>query len=75
MVLFIAKRLVYAFVTVLVVSVLAAFLIHVVPGDPVAAMMSQSSGATPEAMAQMRSRLGLANLDAGLPVYAERPER
>ena len=53
-------------VTVLVVIVLSGILIHIVPGDPVTAMMAQSVTATPEAMAEMRSRLGL-----DLPVWQQ----
>src|SRR5699024_7577207 len=46
--------------------VLSGVLIHVVPGDPVTAMMAQSVTATPEAMAEMRARLGL-----DLPVWQQ----
>lgn len=62
----IAKRVLTAFLTVLVVIMLAGILIHFVPGDPVTAMMAQSVSATPEAMAEMRSRLGL-----DLPVWEQ----
>jgi len=60
----IARRVLVAFATVIVVIVLSGLLIHVVPGDPVTAMMAQSVSATPEAMAEMRTRLGL-----DLPVW------
>lgn len=62
----ILKRALVAFLTVLVVIVLSGVLIHVVPGDPVTAMMAQSVTATPEAMAEMRARLGL-----DLPVWQQ----
>lgn len=55
----IAKRLTAAFATVLAVILLSGVLVHVVPGDPVTAMMAQSVTATPEAMDEMRARLGL----------------
>jgi peptide/nickel transport system permease protein len=62
----ITKRLLSAFLTVLVVILLSGILIHIVPGDPVTAMMAQSVTATPEVMADMRSRLGL-----DLPVWQQ----
>ncbi|MBZ9676208.1 ABC transporter permease [Mesorhizobium sp. ES1-1] len=62
----ISKRVLVAFVTVIVVIILSGLLIHVVPGDPVTAMMAQSVSATPEAMAEMRSRLGL-----DLPIWQQ----
>ncbi|MFA6153479.1 ABC transporter permease [Mesorhizobium sp.] len=62
----ISKRVLVAFATVLVVIVLSGLLIHVVPGDPVTAMMAQSVSATPEVMAEMRARLGL-----DLPVWQQ----
>lgn len=62
----IVKRLATAFATVLVVILLSGVLVHVVPGDPVTAMMAQSVTATPEAMAEMRSHLGL-----DLPVWVQ----
>lgn len=66
MLLLILKRAMVAFATVIAVIVLSGILIHVVPGDPVTAMMAQSVTATPEAMAEMRSRLGL-----DLPVWQQ----
>ncbi|MCL4067210.1 ABC transporter permease [Pseudomonas sp. GX19020] len=60
------RRLLIAFATILVVIALSGVLIHIVPGDPVTAMMAQSVSATPEAMADMRSRLGL-----DLPVWQQ----
>ena len=62
----ISRRIILAMLTVLVVIVLSGILIHIVPGDPVTAMMAQSVTATPEAMAEMRSRLGL-----DLPVWQQ----
>lgn len=62
----ILKRALVAFLTVIVVILLSGLLIHVVPGDPVTAMMAQSVTATPEAMAEMRTRLGL-----DLPVWRQ----
>lgn len=62
----ISKRVLVAFATVIVVIVLSGLLIHVVPGDPVTAMMAQSVSATPEVMAEMRARLGL-----DLPVWQQ----
>jgi ABC-type dipeptide/oligopeptide/nickel transport system permease component len=62
----ISRKIILAMVTVLVVIVLSGILIHIVPGDPVTAMMAQSVTATPEAMAEMRSRLGL-----DLPVWQQ----
>ncbi|NEI74493.1 ABC transporter permease subunit [Rhizobium lusitanum] len=64
MLLLITKKVLLAFSTVIAVIVLSGILIHVVPGDPVTAMMAQSVTATPEVMAQMRARLGL-----DLPVW------
>ncbi|OLP57078.1 glutathione ABC transporter permease GsiC [Rhizobium rhizosphaerae] len=66
MMLLIAKRLLIACSTIIAVIILSGLLIHVVPGDPVTAMMAQSVTATPEAMADMRSRLGL-----DLPVWRQ----
>ncbi|MBB3237477.1 ABC transporter permease [Phyllobacterium endophyticum] len=62
----ILKRVLVACSTVIAVIVLSGMLIHVVPGDPVTAMMAQSVSATPEAMAEMRARLGL-----DLPVWQQ----
>ena len=62
----ISRKVILALVTVLVVIILSGILIHIVPGDPVTAMMAQSVTATPEVMAEMRSRLGL-----DLPVWQQ----
>ncbi|HBF28649.1 ABC transporter permease [Rhizobium sp.] len=64
--LIIAKRLLTAFLTIVIVIILSGILIHLVPGDPVTAMMAQSVTATPQVMAEMRSRLGL-----DLPVWEQ----
>lgn len=55
----ITKRILTALATVLAVAILSGLLVHLVPGDPVTAMMAQSVTATPEQMAEMRARLGL----------------
>lgn len=62
----ISKRVLVACATVILVIMLSGILIHVVPGDPVTAMMAQSVSATPEVMAEMRTRLGL-----DLPVWQQ----
>ena len=56
---FLIKKIAPAVLTVFVVILLSGVLIHVVPGDPVTAMMAQTSGTTPEVMAEMRAQLGL----------------
>ena len=56
---FLLKKIAPAVLTVFVVILLSGVLIHVVPGDPVTAMMAQTSGSTPEVMAEMRAQLGL----------------
>ena len=55
----IAKRILAAFFTVLAVLMLAGVLVHAVPGDPVTAMMASSASMTPDAVNEMRERLGL----------------
>jgi len=60
------RKTVLALVTVFVVIVLSGTLIHLVPGDPITAMMAHSMTVPPEAMASMRSRLGL-----DLPVWQQ----
>lgn len=64
--LLILRRVLIAASTIIVVIILAGVLIHLVPGDPVTAMMAQSVSATPEAMAELRSKLGL-----DLPVWQQ----
>lgn len=66
---FLTKRLAAAFATIVAVVVLSGLLVHVVPGDPVTAMMAQSSGATEASMDEMRARLGL---DRPVPVQVAR---
>ncbi|MBH0238337.1 ABC transporter permease [Methylobrevis albus] len=66
MITLIARRIATAFMTILAVVVLSGLLVHVVPGDPVTAMMAQSVTASPEVMAEMRSQLGL-----DLPVWQQ----
>lgn len=66
MILLIFRRVLVAILTILVVIALAGVLIHIVPGDPVTAMMAQSVAATPEVMADLRSKLGL-----DLPVWQQ----
>ncbi len=60
------QRAALAILTVVAVILLAGLLIHLVPGDPVTAMVAQSVAVTPEAMAEMRARLGL-----DLPVWLQ----
>jgi len=62
----ISQKILLALITVLVIIILSGILIHMVPGDPVTAMMAQSTMATPGAIAEMRSRLGL-----DLPVWQQ----
>ncbi|MDR3516588.1 MAG: ABC transporter permease [Azospirillaceae bacterium] len=62
----IARRLAASAATLIAVIILAGLLIHIVPGDPVTAMMAQSVTATPEVMAEMRRHLGL-----DLPVWQQ----
>ncbi|MCO4319155.1 ABC transporter permease [Phyllobacterium sp. 21LDTY02-6] len=62
----ISKRVLAACGTVIAVIMLSGTLIHLVPGDPVTAMMAQSVSATPEAMAEMRAKLGL-----DLPIWQQ----
>ncbi|MBB3148376.1 peptide/nickel transport system permease protein/oligopeptide transport system permease protein [Phyllobacterium trifolii] len=59
MIALIAKRILAAFFTVLAVLMLAGVLVHAVPGDPVTAMMASSASMTPDAVNEMRDRLGL----------------
>lgn len=66
MLLLIGKRAAAGFATVLAIIVLSGLLVHLVPGDPVTAMMAESADATPELMAAMRARLGL-----DLPVWQQ----
>jgi len=59
MIAYILKRLATALVTVVAVIVLTGFLIHVIPGDPVTAMLAQAVTATPEDIARLNAQYGL----------------
>jgi len=59
MLFFDARRLFTAFITILVVVILAGVLIHVVPGDPITAMMAQSGSADAEDIARLTAQYGL----------------
>ncbi|MAE92329.1 MAG: glutathione ABC transporter permease GsiC [Pelagibaca sp.] len=59
MLFFVARRLFTAFITILVVVILAGVLIHVVPGDPITAMMAQSGSADAEDIARLTAQYGL----------------
>lgn len=59
MIAYILKRLATALVTVVAVIVLTGFLIHVIPGDPVTAMLAQAVTATPEDIARLNVQYGL----------------
>ena len=54
---FLVRRLVLTIPVVLGVATLVFSLIHLVPGDPVQAMLGES--ASPADMAELRTRLGL----------------
>lgn len=56
---FLAKRTFAAIVTVWVATVAAAYMIHLVPGDPVRIMFAQSQGVTPAQIEEIRHNLGL----------------
>ena len=57
MLLFIAKRLLFAIPTLFGVLTLVFFLVRIVPGDP--AMVVLGDQASPDALAALRERLGL----------------
>ena len=59
MLFFVARRLLTAFVTILVVVILAGVLIHVVPGDPITAMLAQSGSADADDIARLTAQYGL----------------
>ena len=59
MIRFLFTKFLLAFFTIFVTTILATFLIHVVPGDPVQIMFAQSQGSTPEQIEQVRINLGL----------------
>lgn len=54
---YMVKRLLTLIPVLLIVSILIFLLIHLTPGDPAAAMLGEL--ATPEAIAELRDRLGL----------------
>ena len=59
MLFYVARRLLTAFVTILVVVILAGVLIHVVPGDPITAMLAQSGSADADDIARLTAQYGL----------------
>ena len=56
---FIARRLVQAVPTVLVIVVINFFLLHFAPGDAADVLAGEAGSATPEYMADLRARFGL----------------
>jgi peptide/nickel transport system permease protein len=56
---FIARRLVQAVPTVLVIVVINFFLLHFAPGDAADVLAGEAGSATPEYMAALRQRFGL----------------
>ncbi|MBT9290932.1 ABC transporter permease [Prosthecodimorpha staleyi] len=56
---YVLGRLAMAFLTIFVTTVAVTLLIHLVPGDPVQIMYSQSQGTTPEQIEEIRRSLGL----------------
>lgn len=66
MIAYVAKRLLSAAVTIVVVIVLTGFLIHLVPGDPISAMMAMAVTATAEDIARIKAQYGL-----DLPVWQQ----
>jgi peptide/nickel transport system permease protein len=59
MIRFLAERISMGILTVLVTTVAVTLLIHLVPGDPVQIMYTQSQGTTPEQIEEIRHNLGL----------------
>ena len=59
MVRFLFGKIVMAFLTVFITTILVTLLIHLVPGDPVQIMFAQSQGSTPEQIEEVRRNLGL----------------
>jgi ABC-type dipeptide/oligopeptide/nickel transport system permease component len=66
MVRFLLGKLVMAFLTVFITTILVTLLIHLVPGDPVRIMYAQSQGSTPEQIEEVRRNLGLDK-----PIYVQ----
>ncbi len=56
---FVARRLLTAAITILVVVFLAGVLIHLVPGDPITAMLAQSGNASAADIARLTGQYGL----------------
>lgn len=56
---FVARRLLTAAITILVVVFLAGVLIHLVPGDPITAMLAQSGNASAADIARLTQQYGL----------------
>lgn len=63
---YLLARITAAVITVFVVTIAVAMLIHIVPGDPVRIMFAQSQGTTPEQLEAIRTRLGL-----DLPIWEQ----
>lgn len=59
MISYLIRRILAAFLTILVTTVAVSMLIHVIPGDPVQIMFAQSQGTTPEHLEAVRRSLGL----------------
>lgn len=59
MLFYVVRRLLTAFITILVVVILAGVLIHVVPGDPITAMLAQSGSADADDIARLTAQYGL----------------
>lgn len=59
MLIFVARRLLTAAITILVVVFLAGVLIHLVPGDPITAMLAQSGSASAADIARLTAQYGL----------------
>lgn len=54
---FVARRVVYGLISLAILSAIVFFCTHLLPGDAAAAILGE--GATPEALAALRARLGL----------------
>ena len=54
---FLARRLLFTIPVILLVTIMAFSLMHLIPGDPATVILGQE--ATPEAIAAMRHELGL----------------
>jgi len=62
----ILHKVLLGLLTILIAIILAGFLIHLIPGDPVTALAAPGLSSSPLVMAEMRSRLGL-----DLPVWQQ----